>query len=72
MPNTAKLTATELDTLATMITSAGKHMSDARNNDGNLTWGSREMGAAYTDMVNGYYDIQLRAPGGYDRELRDL
>jgi len=73
MANTAKpLTATELDTLATMIHSAGKHMVDARNIDGNLTWGWRDMGAAYTDMVNGFYDIQLRAPGGLTRELRNI
>lgn len=72
MATNQPLTPTELDTLAAFIHSAGNHMITARNLDGNLTWGHKEMGAAYTDMVNGFYDIQLRAPGGLTRKLTNI
>jgi hypothetical protein len=73
MPKTPQvLTTRELDTLATMIHSSGNHMSNARDNTGNLVWGWREVGDAYTDMVNGFYDIQLRAPGFFTRPLTNL
>ena len=65
-------TTTELDTLATMIHGAGQQMINARDRHGDLVWGSRETSSAYAEMCDGFYDIQLRAPGGLTRELRHL
>jgi hypothetical protein len=62
-------TTRELDTLATLIDSAGKHMIDARDRDGNLVWSFADEHDAYNEMVLGFYDIQLRAPGGLTRDL---
>lgn len=65
-------TAAELDTLATLIYSAGRHMATARQEDGNRAVPYTAMNAIYRDAVDGFYDIQLRAPGGLTRELRVL
>lgn len=67
-PQTA-LTDTELHTLATLIDHAGTHMIRARNRDGELVWGFTESHDAYSEMVNGFYDIQLRGDRGYTRDL---
>ena len=66
------LTATELDTLATLIHSAGHTMITARDRHGDLALDHRAMNALYTDAVQGFYDIQLRAPGGLTREITSL
>jgi hypothetical protein len=72
MPTAGVPTTRELDTLATMLHSSFNHMIDARDSNGNLVWGSRETSDAYSESVQGFYDLQLRAPGGMTRELTEL
>jgi len=65
-------TTRELDTLATMLSSSFNHMINARDSAGELVWGSRETSDAYSESVQGFYDLQLRAPGGMTRDLTEL
>lgn len=69
---TTPLTAAELDTLATLIHSSSHTMVTARDRDGNLALTYPVMNALYDDAVQGFYDIQLRAPGGLTREITSL
>lgn len=72
MKTSQPLTATELDTLAVMLDSSGQHMADARDRAGNLAIDGKTLRAMHTEAVAGFYDIQLRAPGGLTRDLTIL
>lgn len=57
------LTETELETLATFIRNAGRHMSTARDSHGNHVWPSvstdpGSMITAYEEMLAGFYALQ--------------
>jgi hypothetical protein len=69
---TKPLTTAELDTLAALIHSSGHTMITARDRRGDLALDHRAMNAIYTEAVAGFYDIQLRAPGGLTREITSL
>jgi hypothetical protein len=54
------LTRTELETLAVMLHSAGRHMSSIRTPDGEWAWPSADGSfvTAHTEMVEGFYALQ--------------
>jgi len=58
------LTETELETLATLIHGAGKHMASARDNRGNHVWPAGDPAhpahfiTAYTEILEGFYALQ--------------
>jgi hypothetical protein len=58
-----QLTETELETLAILITSAGRRMSQARDDRGEYVWphdptSPVSFSASYTEMLEGFYALQ--------------
>ena len=54
----AQMTKTELETLATMLGNAGRHMYRACNPDGRSTWEFSVVSETLKDMLEGFYEIQ--------------
>lgn len=50
-------TETQLTTLAVMLHSSARHMSEARNEHGHV-WSFKTMADAYTDALQGFYLIR--------------
>jgi hypothetical protein len=58
------LTTTELETLAVMLHHAGKHMEDARDENGEYVWTAGDptdpahFTTAYNEILEGFYALQ--------------
>jgi tRNA U38,U39,U40 pseudouridine synthase TruA len=58
MQPTPQTIETELETLATMLHSSARHMSNARTGNGSHVWSFTAMGDVFKDALDGFYLIR--------------